>query len=962
MAVLLPIAISITSGLFIERLSFASISLVFFLFNQSPDKKSVWFISTIMQSMTNTLTSFLSCIFRLISFSFTGVLWLILVLCIWGLAYACSVYSAEALVAFQNAYNSNIGGALRLALVLPTQLLQLVWDGLVPLYNLMVYCIKTIPVRVLLENVLLNMGDMKNAVLNLGLMIYSFTDSLYDYVETLIRPPDSFDPNLRLLDLVKPLSHLRLVVSYLLSWLGNICSVSSSLLDILMYPFLDINFGLGIHNLVNSALTLMIQTPAVTVQRCKAGGGPVVYCLPDFEPVIELAVNGVRYLGHMVDNWLDVTAIIIQAVLTDTSPVCNGWNVVDFETKSDIMGINETIIVGVDPNLFAKTDGWNIELFSRSDVQGFPGAFPLAASVIYGIAVVSATADTPGLLGCTCTDQSYGMQIMCAVAPLDHMSTSYFVPVEFQVPSTSFYMSCSKSKIRLESIRWPVTRSTSPNSNARSSPIAQAALWVRPDCSTEHIDVDCIGTFKLANCFPFCMALWTKGYTGSMILRGADEWANSVAMVSRDCGLHTWDLQSGEIASKTQALRMNSGVTNTWMNSEVQLNGTQCVYAPNTFSRMLKSTTGAYDQYRYELLPGQPFAFAGDLVLTAVNTVADVWGIDVQRVWGNQANEFTLVHVNKFIPALKPCATKRDCTESANSCGRGQCKVAVPYSFDTTPWANIPAVATDKYVFWITNPSMAMFFAFNQQCRGGQGVAAFVAESSYNSIQVWRMNPYEFCPVNSEGVRKCPQDTSATFRTLPGFIYNNGDYSACTQWFLVLAPTISYVNEYNMALSVLNTTFVNVDTETLRPINDSLARWCCSDPLKLTLFHIHAHPGDAQHVVELRIHSIVGDYARVHLVEECHAHPSSVYERPDLEYTLHKLLLVALMRLGDFQQTRSIGIDLCLGEVAQEFKALLVFGLVPHNKPELLAVEHQSLWKLTTKTMQLGREHWHSFF
>jgi hypothetical protein len=97
MAVLLPIAISITSGLFIERLSFASISLVFFLFNQSPDRKSVWFISTIMQSMTNTLTSFLSCIFRLISFSFTGVLWLILVLCIWGLAYACSVYSAEAL-------------------------------------------------------------------------------------------------------------------------------------------------------------------------------------------------------------------------------------------------------------------------------------------------------------------------------------------------------------------------------------------------------------------------------------------------------------------------------------------------------------------------------------------------------------------------------------------------------------------------------------------------------------------------------------------------------------------------------------------------------------------------------------------------------------------------------------------------------------------------------------------------
>ena len=51
--------------------------------------------------------------------------------------------------------------------------------------------------------------------------------------------------------------------------------------------------------------------PAVTIQLCRAGSA-VVYCLQDFEPVFELAVNGVRSLGQLADNWLDVTSLIIQ--------------------------------------------------------------------------------------------------------------------------------------------------------------------------------------------------------------------------------------------------------------------------------------------------------------------------------------------------------------------------------------------------------------------------------------------------------------------------------------------------------------------------------------------------------------------------------------------------------------------------------------------------------------------------
>ena len=631
---LLTLVTAITAALAVERILHACISLIFYLFDQGPDRKSAWFVGSLVQSLIATVGAIISAFLRLFSFSFRSIVWWIVVLFLWGFLYACGQYSAEAMLAFQYAYNTQIGGGLRLAFSLPLQIMQLLWDGIIPIYNLSCYLATTVPTRVLLENALRNWQDLQQSMLNLSLFFAKLSASTFTFVRMLLSPPTSFDPNLRLLDLVTPLAYFRLAVSYLLAWLGQTCAVATSLLDVLFYPFLDINFGLGAHSLINSVLTLL-QVPAVTIQRCRAGSS-VVYCLPDFEPVFELAVNGVRSLGQLADNWLDVTSLIIQSVLTNTNPACTGWTVANFGEDQALFGNNATTIVGVDTGLFAKTDGWSIALYSRTGMRSFIAAFPFAARIAYGIGVVSITPSAKGLLGCTCTDQAWGLQLLCGVAPLDGLTDPYIVPVEFDVPTTSFYMGCGRASIRLESIRWPVTRYTSPNAGARPSPMAEAALYVRPSCSSEHIDVACIETFKLSNCFPYCMALWTKGYIGSMILRGGDEWSSTVAMVARDCGLHSWDVQSGQIAAMTQTLRANSGVRNAWMDAEVQLNSSHCVYAPNTFSRMLRNVSGAYSAYRSVLLTGQPFAFAGDLILTAVNTVGDTWGVDVQRVWGNQ--------------------------------------------------------------------------------------------------------------------------------------------------------------------------------------------------------------------------------------------------------------------------------------------------------------------------------------
>jgi len=664
---MLAIVTALTVALVAERLLYAFVCLVFYILGIGPDRKSTWFIALFVQNTTTLASGVLTSLSRLLSVSLRAVLWCCVVIVLWWALYYAGRHSAPALIAFQRVYNSDVGGALRLAIVVPAQMLQLVWDAVVPLWNVVVYCLHTIPTRILLENVLDREGlnEVKECVKHLALFVQQLLVSLVNYVRVIVEPPDSFDADLRLVDLMTPLAEWRLAVSNVLVWTGRMCSVASSVVDVVMYPFLDINFGLCLHNLGNALLYFLIHVPAVTVDRCKAASGTVVFCLPDFEPVFDLVVEGLRNAGNLIDNWMDVTMVIVQSVLTGTSPVCDvGMAVIDVASKSALMGLNETTIVGIATSAFALTDGWNIQVFERAETHNYPGAFPMPVRVSYGIAKVSATVDIPGLMGCVCSNQAYGMQIVCAVAPLDPLEGSYSVPVEFAVPSTSFYMACERAKIKVETIRRPVTRFTSNSQSSVRSPVAEAAIWVTPMCSSEWIDVACVETFKLAGCFPYCMALWTKGYTGSLVLRSANDWWNTVAMVSRDCGLHTWDLKDGEMADVTSTLRQKSGVTSPWAQMEVQVNNSRCVYSGNTFSRMVKSEAApAYSEYRSIRLADQPFAFAGDLVFTAVNTVGDYWGIEVHRIWGNQV-----------VIAICPATARRNTCTSSSLRGPHFCK------------------------------------------------------------------------------------------------------------------------------------------------------------------------------------------------------------------------------------------------------------------------------------------------
>lgn len=309
--------------------------------------------------------------------------------------------------------------------------------------------------------------------------------------------------------------------------------------------------------------------------------------------------------------------------------------------------------------------------------------------------------------------------------------------------------------------------------------------------------------------------------------------------------------------------------------------------------------------------------------------------------------------------------------------------MAVPYSFDSTPWAHIPAVATDRFAFWITNPSMAMYYAFNDWCSNTDTNPrlAFEAESSYQSIQIWRIDPYEFCPTQPNGIRRCPEDQSATFRTLPGFVSGDHSSQVCFQRFYVVAPTMTYVNEYNIAITVLETSFRNIDTATLRPRNASDARcgrgegeregpslrrvmrvlWLVLVVRALSLetgLLVHVELARLQHVFGVVLEFEVLENLGVHSVQTIHTGKPTAGECADLLDALLEVLRVARVVGGYAENLLPVCVDQMTGNQCPE--GLVGPGHMASDKLELFEIEEH--WpaefgpQRAPKVSQLGRK------
>lgn len=845
---LIPILI-LSAAFLCERLIHAILLAMFYLMSRSTNERksiaSLNVLSDSFKSVTNFISFLASIVVSVASSLMSYILTFLLVFLVCAILYIVLQYSTDVMFSITKTYNSGLAETLQIMFVWPLKLFNMAFKALAPLWNAVWWLWKKIPLQILVQTLTNDFGLVVNFMESLFNLCQASAFSIIGWISSFICCDQDngfcntqcMEAGSRTIDLMTPMTHLRFVVAWLVQWMRGWCNIMAGPLDFMSYPFMDINFAKFIHWGGNTVLYSITQLPAITYERCSRFGGNIE-CVPDFGPIFDMATRALHHLGLCLDNWLDVLILIIEATIHITPPKCDTIPSllanVDFRTA--MFASNATTITGLTDTVFARTDGTGVQYFSMDkDWQTMlhPNAFPFTTNINYGVAAITHINDFEhdingndrmDILGCQCFE---GIQIICGVAMQSDQIDAYSrtIEVSFQLPSTAAVIgSCNSISIYVETLRWPQTRHSQSKSPTSSRVLvkADAAIWVKPKCSTDSIDLVCVESFKKAACFPYCMALHMKGGgTQTMILHNALEWNEGVTMLNRDCAVFNVQNTSQLISTYAPPLVVMS-------NNPLLLNviptSSDCYYNPSTYT--FTNRTPSYSIHNSIDLESQPFLFSGDLALTALPGQMDsqgnrLYSIQVQRIWGSQMNEFTIIPLNQAIPATQPCLTPIDC---ANIDCNPTCKAAIPYAYN----ANIVAVTTDRYVYWITNPTLEPFYAMSMYCKNkdSTNILQISATSSYGGIRMWRIDPYQYCPIDPITKKStCLQQQSSTTRLLSALNFSGFNSDLCTQEFDVAAVSLEYINEYNLAMVVLRTHIGNVDTRTLREIDKDQATY-----------------------------------------------------------------------------------------------------------------------------------------
>lgn len=267
-------------------------------------------------------------------------------------------------------WNNGTSVILRGTLIVPLQLLNLIFEVMVPFWNAFIFFGKGFVFDVLVPMLKLNIDPVLKAVTSAVDIIQSLGESFVSFVQSLSVCEDvgCLSPGARVFDFLSPMIHVRMFVSYALIFTRDTCGVMRPVLDVIAYPFLDSNMGLALHSGLNSLLYAVVQLPLVTIARCAQAANDTdvrmrsIACTPDVAPVFNFASASVRHAGVLVDNWLDVTWIIILSAFGKAPDVCNASPAAFTNiAKQELFGGNETRLIGLGGTSYALTDGNSVQ-------------------------------------------------------------------------------------------------------------------------------------------------------------------------------------------------------------------------------------------------------------------------------------------------------------------------------------------------------------------------------------------------------------------------------------------------------------------------------------------------------------------------------------------------------------------------------------------------------------------------
>lgn len=807
--------------------------------------------------------------------------WLFISFALFSLLFVLQEQYASVLIQVVDSWNETYGPVIYDVVFFPMQVLNILFNSIVPIYNGLIWLGKLIIKNVVLRSAMENADSVMVIGKAVGSLAKHIIIQIPDYTSSVIVPcgkpvtDTCYDTGFgnRVFDIITPMADVRIMAGAVISICTSVCANAAGLVDIVLYPLLDINLAKAMHNLLNSVMYLLLQLPSITIQRCYNNNHDLIMCLPDFEPVFNMMVAGTRNLGMLVDNWLDVSSIIIQKSFgLDPKAECDAQALLlsPAAYSRALFGTNRVIVVGLTSGLYAVTDGTHAQYFNHYDsIESTiaPNAWPISIDVRYGVAAVTHTVKqrdgtsaetTTTMMGCRCLDRDGKppMRIECALALKEKIAlqppAENVFEVVFQQRSTADYMTCAMAQISVQSVRWPATRFVSTGSDQGVVPashrsVVDATVWVAPLCTSRATKVPevCTPMFKAAACYPYCMAarLHATGANG-LVLYNADEWRDRVHLMNRDCnqqqigdplksvqedaalllpsGTDAKDQFSSSttvesISENAPAMRGASTVVKKWD----PLQG-GCVQASMTRSLVGKEvyqTVSKRNVFRSVLLHGQPFAYSGDVTLTSTQLNDGSYVVAVDRLYGSEANEFTMVNVLREFPAHPPA----DTIKIGGNLQEQVDKLPIPYSFSDMAGVQHPSVSSRSSVFFAVNPSLAMFKGFASGCmtKGRVWQTQLSALSSYAPIRVWKIDPFAYCPHGNDGSSSNCGLGRVHFADIPGAFTkvevdgekqtNVFDIRKCSIPFAVSVAGLEYINEENIAVTVLWAAFDEYD-------------------------------------------------------------------------------------------------------------------------------------------------------
>jgi hypothetical protein len=425
-------------------------------------------------------------------------------------------------------YNEGYGPMLHRIVFIPLQVLDVLFSALVPIYNAIIKLLRILFIDVLVDSLVANVKLIGEFGAAFAAMCKHTAVQVPSYIERIATACDygkegdlCYEPgNGRVFDLITVMADVRNMDAALSKLLLGVCASAAGPLNIVMFPLMDINLAKAVHNIVNSVLYMVVQLPSVTAQRClnhgiivggTRSGTALMMCIPDFSPPINMMVAGIRDLGVVIDNWIDVSSIIVQRmlrILSDDEATCEQQAkslAPAFYSRQLFGSANNRpkVVVGLTPGLYSITDGMHAQYFNHYDsvdTLASPYVWPIEIDTRYGVAAVTFRANsgseerdgsgetTTTMMGCRCIDNEGlpPMRVQCALAlknvgvaasaaganngaaggndndPAFNLQAAFnnVFDVVFQQRSTADYMTCAMAQISVQSVRWPATRFT----------------------------------------------------------------------------------------------------------------------------------------------------------------------------------------------------------------------------------------------------------------------------------------------------------------------------------------------------------------------------------------------------------------------------------------------------------------------------------------------------------------------